>query len=79
MRSIALLNSQLIEYLQSRTSQGRTATTLLKVSQYFLLPRLCWQTDCSDSQLDGYKRGAFLEKTDRFSKEKESEVPGESY
>ncbi|KAF9461301.1 hypothetical protein BDZ94DRAFT_1168036 [Collybia nuda] len=29
-----------------------------------------------DSQLDGYKRGAFLEKTDRFSKERVSEVPG---
>ncbi|TFK44638.1 hypothetical protein BDQ12DRAFT_28373 [Crucibulum laeve] len=30
----------------------------------------------TDSQLDSYKRGAFLEKTDRFSKEKESEIPG---
>lgn len=29
-----------------------------------------------DSQLDSYKRGAFLEKADRFSEEKPSEVPG---
>ncbi|OAX43280.1 hypothetical protein K503DRAFT_708780 [Rhizopogon vinicolor AM-OR11-026] len=32
--------------------------------------------DLPQEQLDGYKRGAFLEKTDRFSKEKESDVPG---
>lgn len=29
-----------------------------------------------DSQLDTYKHGAFLEKTDRFSKETPADVPG---
>ncbi|KAI0786720.1 hypothetical protein C8Q75DRAFT_264006 [Abortiporus biennis] len=29
-----------------------------------------------DPEWDAYKRGAFLEKTDRFSKEKESDIPG---
>ncbi|KIJ68163.1 hypothetical protein HYDPIDRAFT_83602 [Hydnomerulius pinastri MD-312] len=29
-----------------------------------------------DSQLDAYKRGAFLEKADRFSKDKPSDAPG---
>jgi hypothetical protein len=32
--------------------------------------------DYVESQLDAYKRGAFLEKTHRFSKEKPSDVPG---
>ncbi|KAJ7346535.1 hypothetical protein DFH08DRAFT_193064 [Mycena albidolilacea] len=31
---------------------------------------------CQESQLDVYKRGAFLEKADRFSKDAPSEVPG---
>ncbi|KAJ7925221.1 hypothetical protein B0H13DRAFT_2654390 [Mycena leptocephala] len=31
---------------------------------------------CQESQLDAYKRGAFLEKTDRFSKDLPSEIPG---
>ncbi|KAJ7901749.1 hypothetical protein B0H14DRAFT_2668280 [Mycena olivaceomarginata] len=31
---------------------------------------------CQESQLDAYKRGAFLEKADRFSKDASSEVPG---
>lgn len=30
----------------------------------------------AESQLDAYKRGAFLEKTDRFPKENDSEFPG---
>ncbi|KNZ80489.1 hypothetical protein J132_05609 [Termitomyces sp. J132] len=31
----------------------------------------------TDSQLDDYKRGAFLEKTERFTKDKDHEVPGQ--
>ncbi|KAJ7703281.1 hypothetical protein B0H17DRAFT_1194478 [Mycena rosella] len=31
---------------------------------------------CQESQLDAYKRGAFLEKADRFSKDLPDEVPG---
>ncbi|KAG5718281.1 hypothetical protein E4T56_gene15094, partial [Termitomyces sp. T112] len=30
----------------------------------------------TDSQLDDYKRGAFLEKTERFTKDKDHEVTG---
>ncbi|KAK7057279.1 hypothetical protein R3P38DRAFT_2840380 [Favolaschia claudopus] len=31
---------------------------------------------CQESQLDAYKRGAFLEKADRFSKDSPSDIPG---
>ena len=33
-------------------------------------------TPLQESQLDEYKRGAFLEKADRFSEEKASDIPG---
>lgn len=33
----------------------------------------------TDPEYDAYKRGAFLEKTNRFTKDNPSDVPGESY
>ena len=40
---------------------------------------VAYHTQCpiSDSQLDSYKHGAFLEKADRFTEAKPSDVPGE--
>lgn len=35
------------------------------------------QNPITDSELDSYKHGAFLEKTDRFTEAKPSDVPGE--
>ena len=32
-----------------------------------------------DSQLDSYKHGAFLEKADRFTEARQSDVPGEPH
>lgn len=39
---------------------------------------VAYHTQCpiSDSQLDSYKHGAFLEKADRFTETKPSDVPG---
>jgi hypothetical protein len=36
-------------------------------------------TGVKESQLDAYKRGAFLEKADRFSKDLPDEIPGEIF
>ena len=54
----------------------------LKVGRATVRERVTTQTELFvvlDSQLDAYKRGAFLEKADRFTKEKLLDVPGRHF
>jgi hypothetical protein len=54
-------------------------TTLIRVSPSPQSLAVTHHTECpiTDSQLDSYKYGAFLEKADRFTEAKPSDVPGE--
>lgn len=54
---------------------GPNAYNIPPGKQYFDVTR-SGLTPSSESSLESYKRGAFLEKTDRFSKEKPLYIPG---
>lgn len=57
--------------------QGPTRTTSIQVRYFSHWPLHITQCPITDSQLDSYKHGAFLEKTDRFTETKPSDVSGE--